>query len=541
MGNLLGTGTKVLFLAACLTNAGIAHAVCNGPQALVSQFHAHPTAEGAVTLGNWYADHRQFECAVEVFRAGLKRDPHSAQLHYLAGLAMVAGGHAAQAQSDLEESTRIAPEVLKPHILLATIYEATGQPGAAEQQWRKALAIDPKSEEALQGLSDLLMNRQDYAGVVQLLQSAPRTEKLSITLARALGLLNYLDAARDVLLEAMKTQPDSLPLADAMAVVLVKQAKYQEAINLFEYMVKKHPGNKDAELELFRLLVLTDHINLAKPWGPRLLALMPHNSEVLYLNGIVQRSMGNYDQAETYLQEAVKLDPNFFNSRYNLGMVQVFLKKWQPAKENLEKAIALGAPQPEVHFELAKALRGMGDSASAMEQIKLYQQLKKADDDATQAAVSSGQGDRDMDAGKLDEAIRQYREAVQAQPQSANYRYKLAVALHRKGDVAGEREQLEEAIKIDPKMAGAQNSLAFLLARSGDAEGAVEHYKLAVQAAPDWTDAWINLAAELAVDTRFAEARQAVDKALELDPSNARAKELKDQLARDPAAQASQP
>lgn len=541
MGNLLGTGTKVFLLAACLAGAEIAHAVCTGPQELVSQFHAHPTAEGAVTLGSWYADHRQFACAVEVFRAGLQHDPKSARLHYMAGLAMLAGGHPAEAQSDLEQSTRLAPEVLKPHIVLATIYQQTGKPAAAEEQWRKALAIDPKSEEALEGLSGLLMNRHDYAGVVQLLQDAPRTEKLTITLARALGLLNYVEAAGNVLLEAMKTQPDSVPLADAMAVVLVKQEKYGEAINLFEYQEKKHPGNKDVELQLFRLLVLTNHVTQARPLGPKLLAEMPHNSEVLYLNGIVQRSMGNYEQARTYLEEAVALDPNFFNSRYNLGMVLVFLKDWQPAKENLEKAIALGAPQPEVHFELAKALRGMGDSKGAMEQIQLYQKLKKADDDATQAAVSSGQGDQDMDVGKIDEAIRQYRDAVQAQPESANYHYKLAVALHRKGDERGEREQLEAAIKIDPKMAGAQNSLGFLLSRSGDADGAVEHYKLAVQAAPEWTDAWINLAAALAVESHFAEARQAVARALQLDPGNAQAKALRDQMAHDPAAQQTQP
>lgn len=541
MGKLLDTGTKVLLLAACLASTGMAHAVCNGPQEMVSKFHAHPSAEGAVTLGNWYADHRQFDCAVEVFRAGLQRDPRSAQLHYMAGLAMVAAGHPVQAQSDLEQSTRLAPEVLKPHIVLAAVYQQVGKPAAAEEQWRKALAIDPKSEEALDGLSSLLMNRRDYAAVVQLLQDAPRTEKLTITLARALGLLNYVEGAGNVLLEAMKLHPDSLPLADAMAVVLVKQDKYQEAINLFQYMEKKHPGDKDVELQLFRLLVLTNHINQARPLGPKLLTEMPHNAEVLYLNGIVQRSMGNYEQAKVYLQQAVALDPNFFNSRYNLGMVLVFLKDWQPAKENLEKAIALGAPQPEVHFELAKALRGMGDSQGAMQEIQLYQKLKKADDDATQAAVSAGQGDRDMDAGKLDEAIRQYRDAVQAQPESANYHYKLAVALHRKGDEAGERAQLEAAIKIDPNMAGAQNSLGFLLSRNGDADGAVEHYRLAVQAAPEWTDAWINLAAALAVEAHFGEARQAVAKALELDPGNAQAKALRDQLARDPAAQQAQP
>lgn len=541
MGNLRGMGTKVCLLAACLACAGTARAACNGPQALVAQWRAHPSSEAAVDLGSWYASHHEFDCALEVFRAGLRRDPKSAQLHYLAGLALVTQRQPAAAQAELERSAQLDPAALKPHLLLAILYAGMGNHAAADAQWRKVLAIDPKSEEALEGLSNDLMAQKNYAAVVQLLQSAPRTEKLSITLSRALGLLNYLDAASDVLLQAMKAQPDSLPLADAMVVVLIKQQKFQEAINLFQYQVKKHPGNLDAEQELFRILVLTDHINEARPLGPKLLAERPHDAEVLYLNGVVQRSLGNYQQAKVYLEQAIAIQPNFFNSRYNLGMVLGFLKDYQGAKENLEKAIELGAPQPEVHFELANALRGLGDTQGAMAQLKLYQQLKKADDDATQAAVSAGQGDRDLDAGKLDEAIRQYRDAVEAKPASADYHYKLAVALHRKGDSAGERQELEAAVKADPKMAGAQNALGFLLSRSGDPDGAIEHYRLATEAAPGWPDAWINLAAALAVESQFGEAKQAVAKALQLDPGNAQAKALSDQLARDPAAQAAQP
>ncbi len=541
MGILRGTGTKVIVLAACLGWVGTAYAACNGPQALVAQLRAHPSTETAVTLGSWYASHNQLDCAIEVFRGALRRDPKSAQLHYLIGLAFVVEKKPTEAQAELQRSIQLEPDVLKPHIMLATIYTMTGKRTEAEGEWRKALAIDPKSEEALDGLSGALMARQDYTGVIHLLYPAPRTEKLTITLARALGLVNYLDDASNVLLEAMHAEPDSLPLADAMVVVLVKQVKYQEAINLMQYMVKKHPGNQDAELTLLRVLVLTNHINLARPLGPKLLAERPHDAEVLYLNGIVQRSVGDYAQAKIYLERAVNLDPNFFNSRYNLGMVLVFLKEWPEAKQQLEKAIALGAPQAEVHFELAKALRGMGDMPGAMEEMKVYQQSKKADDDATQAAVSAGQGDAEIEAGKLDEAIRNYRDAIQASPENASYHFKLATALHRTGDTAGEREQLEQAVKLNPKLAGAQNALGFLLSRSGDADGAIEHFRLAADAAPEWTEAWVNLAAELAVGAHYPEARQAIAKALKLDPGNTQAKELSDQLARDPAAQQAQP
>jgi len=287
--------------------------------------------------------------------------------------------------------------------------------------------------------------------------------------------------------------------------------------------------------------VLTNHINLARPIGPKLLAQRPNDPEVLYLNGIVDRSVGDYPQAKAHLEKAVSLDGEFFNSRYNLGMVLVFLHEWQEAREQLEKAIALGATEPQVHFELAKALRGLGDSAGALDQMKQYQQLKKAEEAELEANTAAGQGDEDLAAGKLPEAISHYREAVDDLPDNAGYKFKLAIALHKSGDTQGERAQLEQAVKLNPDLAGAQNQLGFVLSRSGNVADAIEHFRLAVHAAPGWAEAWVNLAAELAENAQFSDAREAVATALRIDPGNAQARALSDHLASDPAAQQAHP
>ncbi len=541
MVSLCGSGTKWILLAASISFSATAQAACTGPEAITAKLRAHPTTDNAILLGSWFASHQQFGCAVETFRAALKTDPQSAQLNYLEGLALVESGHPSEAMPALKESIRLDPHVIKPHMMLARLYDQAGLHTEAEEQWKQALVIDAHSLPALEGLSNELLARQDYIGVVGLLRSAPRTERLAINLSKALGLLNYLDEASQVLTEAMKLSPGSLPLADAYTVVLVKQHRYQEAINLLQKVVEQHPGNQDAQVQLFRILVLTNHINLARPLAPKLLAQRPNDPEVLYLNGVVDRAVGDYAQSKAHLEQAVALEPNFFNSRYNLGMVLDFLHEWPEAKVQLEKAIALGAPQPEAHFELAKALRGLGETDRASHEMQQYQQLKKTDEADLEAASSAAQGDADLAAGKLQEAIAHYREATAGQPDNAAYKYQLSIALHKAGDLQGEQAQLEQAVKLNPELAGAQKQLGYLLSRSGDAPGAIGHFRMAVQAAPAWTEAWINLAAELAVDAKFAEARQAVATALRLEPDNAQALELSDQLARDPAAQQSQP
>ena len=541
MGILRGPGICWILLAATTGVAAQTPAACAGPKQLTANLRAHPTAENAIQLGNWFAGHKQFECAADTFRGALKTHPESAQLNYLGALALVEGGHSGSAIPFLQNSIRLEPDVDKPHLLLANLYEKSGKISEADEQWKQALALDPHSDIALDSFSASLLARKDYAGVIGVLQNAPRTEALTIRLAQALTALNYLDGANAVLVEAMKLSPDSLPLANAESIVLVKQRSYPEAVKLWGYMTAHHPGDREAELPYLRVLVLTEHNDLGRPLGLKLLAETPHDPEVLYFNGVLDHAVGDDAASKAHLEEAVAQVPDFYYSRYHLGVVLVALHEWKEARENLEKAIAFGDTEPKVHYELAMALRGLGESEQAAQELKQFQDLKKADSDVLEAASRAAQADEELTEGKVQEAIGHYREACDAEPGKATYKFKLALALHKAGDLDGERAQLEQALKLDPGLAAAQRQLGYLLARAGDADGAVEHFKMAVNAAPAWVDAWINLAAELAVEAHFPEAREAVAKALQLDPGNAQAHKLSDRLAQDPAAQQAQP
>jgi tetratricopeptide (TPR) repeat protein len=537
----LGAKFAVFVLAGSPVLALTAHAACNGPAELVAKLSAHPTTDNAVVLGSWYASHKQFDCAVTTFRAAMKAEPRSAQLHYLAGLAFVDGNKLADALPELEKATQLDPEVLKPHLMLAFVLDQTGKRREAEEQWRRALAIDPRSTIALEGLSQDLLDRGAFVDVVVLLRDVPRTEKLSINLARALGNMNMLDEARGVLTEALNGHPSSLPLSSALIVVLVKQVRYQDAINLAQHIVDANPGSPEAELQLFRILVLTNHINAARPIGPKLLAKRPHDAEVLYLNGIVLRAVGDYPGAKALLEQSVAVDPSLPNSHYELGMVLVFLKDWAPARQELEKAIAMGATEPQAHYQLALALRGLGETELAQKEFRTYQDQKAGDEAKLEATMKASQADEELKNDKLQDAIGHYREAVAAAPANANFKYKLALALHQAGDTEGEQAQLEEAVKLDPDLAGAQNELGYLLSRSGDSAGAIQHFRAAVHAAPGYVEAWINLSAELAMAAQFTEASDAVAMALRLDPDNERAQKLNDRLSHDASARQAHP
>lgn len=536
-----GFVTAQLVLAACMgitgASAAIAQTACSGPPALTARMHAHPTVETALALGNWFASHQQFSCASQTFHAGLRIDPQSAQLHYLYALTMLAQRQPAAAIPELQTSIRIDSSVLKPHLVLASIYEGMGRHDDAAGEWQKALSIDPKNEQALDGMSRELMNREDYSGAAALLYPAPRTEQFSIRLAQALGLLNQIDQAHMVLAQAMQLHPESVPLARAMAVVLVRQRKFDDAIALLQKTITAHPNAYDAATELYQLLVLNSYIDKARPLMVKLMAARPHDREVLYLTGMLKSAEGDNVAAEKLLEESVAIDPDFFFSRYDLGVVLVKLHKWQEAKDNLEKAVAMGFADPQAHFELAKALNALGEQEQAQVELKKYQDYKRNQEVYTESTMYAGEADKYMEAGKITEAIASYRQAIANFPNAAIYHYKLSIALQKNGDTASQQKELEAAIQLDPRLPAAQAALGYLLSRQGDTAGAIEHFRAAIEASPRWADAWVDLAAELAVSAQFPQARQAVAQALVLDPQNERARNLSNALAHDPNAQ----
>ena len=93
------------------------------------------------------------------------------------------------------------------------------------------------------------------------------------------------------------------------------------------------------------------------------------------------------------------------------------------------------------------------------------------------------------------------------------------VVLERQGD-----ELI--AIKMNPELAEAQNQLGYLASRAGDTASAAEHFQLAVRASPGYAKAWVNLAATLYLESKLSEAKQAIARALQLEPGNPQAQKL---------------
>lgn len=57
---------------------------------------------------------------------------------------------------------------------------------------------------------------------------------------------------------------------------------------------------------------------------------------------------------------------------------------------------------------------------------------------------------------KYDQAVEEYRKAVDMDPRNADARYNLGIALETINDLEGAREAFEQVLEIDPDYKGAQ-------------------------------------------------------------------------------------
>ena len=62
------------------------------------------------------------------------------------------------------------------------------------------------------------------------------------------------------------------------------------------------------------------------------------------LRGVILMRQGNYDQAETALQDASRIDPKFWNARFNVAEIPFLKKDWAEARKRFEQLLSSGGP-----------------------------------------------------------------------------------------------------------------------------------------------------------------------------------------------------
>jgi tetratricopeptide (TPR) repeat protein len=165
------------------------------------------------------------------------------------------------------------------------------------------------------------------------------------------------------------------------------------------------------------------------------------------------------------------------------------------------------------HYNLGLAMASAGKIDEALERyreaLRLHPGFPEAHNNLANLLTT---------LGKTDEAIAHCRQALRAKPNFADAHYTLGFIFAGLGKSDEAIAYCNEALRLNPDSAEAHNTLAAVLLAKGKTAAAIEHFQEAVRLNPDYVVAHSNLGAILAREGRFEKAIAHYQEALRIDP-----------------------
>ncbi len=260
--------------------------------------------------------------------------------------------------------------------------------------------------------------------------------------------------------------------------------------------------------------------------------LRPDYLPVFVSLGDVYLQLNRLDEAEASYTAALAGNERNAAALYGLGQAALSRRNYETAARYFEKALALAPEANRLHYALAMAYRGLGQTEKARAELALSGTVgvRAADPlvDGLRELVKGARlhlirGRAALDARRFKDAADEFRKAVAAEPESVPAHFNLGAALSQLGDLRGAVEQFEKTLQLDPAHANAHYNLGLLLAQQNQHERAVTHLQAAVKASPADTSARLLLAQSLVKLGRTEEAQAELARVAEAEPDNEQA------------------
>jgi tetratricopeptide (TPR) repeat protein len=175
------------------------------------------------------------------------------------------------------------------------------------------------------------------------------------------------------------------------------------------------------------------------------------------------------------------------------------------------------------HCAEAHTIRGddLGVAGRHQEAIEQYEQALRIEPDYARAHNNLGHELRQT--GKIEEAIAHLQQALRIKPDLAEAHNNLGLALGQAGRMEEAIAHFEQALRIKPDYAEAHNNLGTVLGQAGRIQEAIAHFEQALRLKPDYAEAHYNLGVALAQTGKIEEAIGHYVQAVRIKPDDAEA------------------
>ena len=248
----------------------------------------------------------------------LKRDPNNVPSRrllgriYLRSLGEVnSGGQSETASKAIEqfrEINRLDPTDTESALWLARLYRLKNEHDKSEEVLRGILKTDPDNEQAVEQLTQLLLDEGKSEDAVSLLESITQHSSSPVLmdlLGDAYTQAHELPKAETAYRKAVEMDPSELSHQRGLAQTLFSEEKYSEALKVYQKLSDLMPDDSDVYLRIAQIYRDLHQLDKAEENLVKARQYAPGNLEVMYNEGMLYESQGRYEDAIRVLSDAV--------------------------------------------------------------------------------------------------------------------------------------------------------------------------------------------------------------------------------------------
>ena len=449
----------------------------------------------------------------------LASTPSDTSLLHLQALLLTRLGRYGEAQAAFERLLSIAPGHGQTLFDQATLLEAMDEWEAADRSYRAALDVDPshvtwltaygtflerceREKEALSILERALEIRPDDVSLQERVRELRWrvNQKGEAYRQAALAKLmleeqNDVDGAAVLVAEALQMAPECALANRVQAAVLVRKGSLVQAEAHLVRAVELEPDNPEYQAALLALQAEIE------PLRQRARDLVSQ-----------AQSVADRETACTLLDEALGLIANDVGAHVAYAEL-LWPDRPYEVEKHLQAALAVAPQHLEANRQYAILLREQGRGPEAEQHILVVLAKRPHDEELLDEYTGLL-----IEQGRYQEAVNQLQAALQGLPTSARLQGRLATAWARLGRLAEALPRFETVLRVEPKNAMLHREYAVALRYAGQRAMAEKHFRTALELNRNDAVTHREYAALLMAQQRYFKAWDRIQQALALCP-----------------------
>jgi tetratricopeptide (TPR) repeat protein len=421
--------------------------------------------EPKLALANFIATRRTFEAGEKSLKELIASDPKNLALEL--GLGRFYEAHQRPALADAVYRKVAAAggnnaEGLAARNRLAVLALEANRSADASAIIEEILKVNPRDNDALTMRANIALERGDTTSAIAdlraVLRDQPNAPALMRALATAYAANKDVALAEDTLRAAIRANPRDVQTRLALAELLIKIGRADEAEPLTDQLVSDLPGDVRAMEAAFRVQVQRHDLAAARRSAQGILALRPDLPAGDFLTGLVDEAEGKPDSARASFERASKLAPASVEPLAAAVRIDLAQHQGDRALSRVDQALA-DAPNSSgllvVKAEVLAQLKRFDESADAASKaIAKSPSWWVAYDDLAKA---------EFGRGRTEAAIAAYQRGLAATQSAPSLVLQLAGLLERLGRIDDAEALYDDWLRRTPGSEVASNNLAMLL------------------------------------------------------------------------------